>query len=70
MAHKRADTLKQPPEWAKHLRGPGKRRQARAERAAAKRDIALQLEEAEHAQTVAGALELAYLESGWHCRLV
>ena len=39
MAHKRKDTLASPTEWAKHLRPFGKRKQAKLERLAAKKDI-------------------------------
>ena len=39
MAHKRKDSLVPPSEWAKHLRPFGKRKQAKLERLAAKKDI-------------------------------
>lgn len=39
MAHVRKDTLAKTIEWAKHLRPFGKRKQARRERAAAKKEI-------------------------------
>lgn len=39
MAHKRKDTLTKPPQWWKHLRPDYKRRVAKAERRAAKRQI-------------------------------
>lgn len=39
MAHKRKDSLVPPTEWAKHLRPFGKRKQAKLERLAAKKEI-------------------------------
>lgn len=39
MAHVRKDTLTKTIEWAKHLRPFGKRRQAKQERRAARKDI-------------------------------
>ena len=42
MAHVRKDTFTTPGEWAKHLRKFGKRRQARADRKAARRLAAAQ----------------------------
>jgi len=39
MAHVRKDTLAKTIAWAKHLRPFGKRKQARRERAAAKKEI-------------------------------
>ncbi len=39
MAHVRKDTLTKTIEWAKHLRPFGKRKQARRERVAAKKEI-------------------------------
>lgn len=39
MAHKRKDTLTKPPEWWKHLRPYNKRRVAKRERLAARRQI-------------------------------
>jgi hypothetical protein len=39
MAHKRKDSLVPPVEWAKHLRPYGKRKQAKLERIAAKKEI-------------------------------
>ena len=40
MAHTRKDTLTSPPEWWKHLRPFNKRRVAKAERKASKKQIA------------------------------
>jgi hypothetical protein len=39
MAHTRKDTLTRTHEWAKHLRPFGKRRQSKAERKAAEKQI-------------------------------
>ena len=39
MAHTRKDTLVAPPEWWKHLRPYNKRKVAKAERKAAKKEI-------------------------------
>ncbi len=39
MAHKRKDTLTSSPEWWDHLRPENKRRTAKAERRAARREI-------------------------------
>jgi hypothetical protein len=39
MAHVRKDTLAKTSEWAKHLRPFGKRKQAKAERRAATKEI-------------------------------
>jgi len=39
MAHTRKDTLTAPPEWWKHLRPFNKRKVAKAERKAAKKEI-------------------------------
>lgn len=39
MAHKRKDTLTAPPQWWKHLRKFFKRRVAKAERRAAKKEF-------------------------------
>lgn len=39
MAHKRKDTLTPSPDWWKHLRPFNKRKVAKAERRAAKKDI-------------------------------
>jgi len=45
MSHTRKDTLAKTVEWAKHLRPFGKRRQAKAERAAASKEIQTQKKE-------------------------
>jgi len=47
MAHSRKDTLAKTREWADHLRPFGKRQQAKAERRAARRDIATRRAESE-----------------------
>ncbi|MGV0949133.1 MAG: hypothetical protein ACOYB3_00500 [Azonexus sp.] len=43
MAHTRKDTLVKPPEWWKHLRPENKRKVAKSERRAARREINAEL---------------------------
>ena len=45
MAHKRKDTLTKPPEWWKHLRPFNKRKVAKSERRAARRQINAELKD-------------------------
>jgi len=44
MAHKRKDTLTAPPDWWKHLRPFNKRKVAKSERRASKKEIEKDLE--------------------------
>lgn len=45
MAHKRKDTLTKPPEWWKHLRPDNKRKVAKSERRAARKQINAELKD-------------------------